>query len=199
MGTTGLYVFIYKNKCYVFYNQMDSYPEILGQILITMIKTENYKKWGELLIDKIDNKNYKIRKLKYEFNGYIDVAIHENEKLDIMEEDEWIKSVHKYDGTSYMYLKWNFYDLIEHCEITKGMIKNFCPSLKSSTFINSFNMNEETYIKEIYKLNNADWVYIIDLDMEELKVLLSKNEIIKFPLNNIPYNWLNKIKVEYEN
>ena len=191
MGTRGLYVFVYKGKCYVFYNQMDSYPEALGQILVTMIKTENYKKWGELLVDKIDNKNYKIRKLKYEIGRYVEVVNDENEDQDIMEEDEWFKNSFD-DKDCYMYLKWNFYDLIKNCEITKATIGSVCPTLITSSFQNSFKF-ERDYLNELLEIN-AEWIYIVDLDIQEFRIPLYNNETIEFPLNNIPFDWINKIK-----
>lgn len=206
MGTTGLYIFIYKCKCYVFYNQLDSYPESLGQILVTMIKTENYKKWGEIILDKIDNKNYKIRKLTYESNNdkYIEITDEKNNTnyKDIMEDNEWIKNIFSYDGKSFIYLKWNFKDLIKDCEITKGMIKTFCPSLETSSFVTSFDINEKTYINKILELNCGDWIYIMDLDIQEFKIPLhdinQEPNILTFDLNNIPFDWKEKIKIELE-
>jgi len=130
---------------------MNSYPEALGQILVTMIKTEDYKKWGEILLDKIDVLNH-----------------------------EW---------------KWNFEDLLQYCEVTKGMIKMFCPSLRISNFVTKFNFNEKTFLKEIFNLSIIEeWVYIIDLDVQEFKVQISENDYIIFDINKIPINWIEKLK-----
>ena len=38
MGTRGLSGFYYKGKYYVMYNQLDSYPDGLGSIIITEIR-----------------------------------------------------------------------------------------------------------------------------------------------------------------
>ena len=197
MGTRGLYAFIYKGKCYVFYNQMDSYPEALGQILVTMIKTDDYKKWGEILVDKIQNKNFKIRKLKTEFGKYVEYVMDENEDKNLksqMDEEEWFKNT--FDGkNSYIYVKWNFYDLIIQNEIIKPMIRSVCPTLNTSSFVTSFDVKDNTYIEEILKLNTGDWIYIIDLDTRVFQIpLYEPNDVLTFELNNIPVNWLDKFK-----
>jgi hypothetical protein len=62
MGTRGIYTVIYKGKYYIFYNHSDSYPEALGQLIVLLIKNNDVSKWGEILVDKIDNKNWNITK-----------------------------------------------------------------------------------------------------------------------------------------
>lgn len=60
MGTRGKYGFYYNGKYYLFYNHFDSYPEGLGNILITQIKQlikyciENNLDFYEYIAKKID-------------------------------------------------------------------------------------------------------------------------------------------------
>ena len=55
MGTRGLVRIIWKAKCYYIYNQFDSYPEFLGELVVMLIKTQGVLKWGERLENaKID-------------------------------------------------------------------------------------------------------------------------------------------------
>lgn len=192
MGTRGLYVFIYKGKYYVFYNQMDSYPEALGQVLVTMIKTENYKKWGDILIDKIDNGNYKIRKLKGLHGKYIEVEIEndrtkesqekiaeEDEDECFMKKDEWIK--HSFTRTDqFIYTKWNIYDLVDN-STNEILIENGCPTLLTST---PEKCENEEKLEELSKY--YDWTYILDLDNEIFKI---PKTIIVFPFDKIPFDW----------
>lgn len=199
MGTTGLYAFIYKGFCYVFYNEMNSNLEALGEILVIMIKTENYKKWGDVLIDKIENKNYKIRKLKYEFNNYVEYVSDEKQTNinTVMDKNEWIKTIYTIDGSNYIYLKWDFCDLIKNCEITKNTIKTICPSLQISSFVTKFKVTDNFYINDILKLNTGEWIYIIDLDIQVFEIQLYESKTITFPLDNIPFNWKEKVKEKY--
>lgn len=68
MGTRGLVVIYYRNKCYTFYNHWDSYFDVLGKILVNNLieLLKNPEKLEELknvfskmntLNDKIENFN----------------------------------------------------------------------------------------------------------------------------------------------
>lgn len=191
MGTRGLYVFVYNGKHYVFYNNQDSYPEGLGYILITMIKTENYKEWGNILHDKIDNKNYKIRKITY--NEYKNKEIVELNKEEIQElnmnDDEWELSLFN-SKDSIRYLKWDFYDLIKYNDALKILINKICPTIETSVYSQTFkNLQDENILNDY----NVSWTYIIDIDNNKFKIRDNKKEIITFNLENVPYDWMSNI------
>jgi hypothetical protein len=75
------------------------------------------------------------------------------------------------------------------------MIKYFCPSLETSSFVTSFDVKDNTYIDTILKLNTGDWIYIIDLDTRVFQIpLYEPKDVLTFELNNIPVNWIEKIQ-----
>ncbi|KAI1415131.1 hypothetical protein F5Y13DRAFT_178533 [Hypoxylon sp. FL1857] len=47
MGTRGLYIYIWRGRYYVYYNRWDSYPKVLGRVLVSVIPSDpdEYKEW----------------------------------------------------------------------------------------------------------------------------------------------------------
>ena len=182
MGTKGLYVFLYKGVYYVFYNHMDSYPEGLGQILVIMLKTQNYMSWGDTLIDQIDNGNYIPRR----FENQIETEPTEENLEDLKETEEWelTKFTNKYMITL---LKWNYKFMLKDCKILKPLIEAVCPCLDRSVFV-----NKTKNFKDISEMSYHEWIYLIDLDEDLFSVFGGKNDVI-FNIKTIPYNWIEKI------
>lgn len=177
---SGQYVFVYKGKNYIFYNSMDSYPESLGRILVNMIRTEDYTSWGEILVDHIDNKNYKIRKLEYNNCRFTEVKYNKGD-LD----EEFVNNDSVYDLQCFTndkmiwYLKWDFKCLLKHNKsFTQCLVENFCPTMDRSTPVNGK-----------LDLDNYEWTYIIDLDKLDFKVFGGEYDI-SFRLTEIPFNWI---------
>jgi hypothetical protein len=190
MGTRGTYVFVYKGIYYVFYNHMDSYPEALGQILVMMIKCDDYDTWGETLVDTIINKNWKIRKLiRNDFGNYKSVPVSED---DIMEDTEWTKTSFMHTGDSKLLLKWDYTCLLKHCEIIKALVQTCCPTLERSDHIVSGHYDSE---ESVLNVHQQDWTYLIDLDTHKFKVFGGMNDVC-FPLSGIPFDWIDKINAK---
>lgn len=187
MGTRGLYVFFYKETYYVFYNNMDSYPEALGQILVMMLKMENYSSWGDIIVDQIDNGNYIPRKFIYENYKYNEKEITEEDMEDLKENEEWEIQKFCRNLNHITLLKWNYKPLIKYTQILFPLIETVCPSFDRSIFI--FKTMD---INSIKTNTEVEWIYIIDITFKTFSVLGGKNDV-KFFINSIPYNWIDRI------
>jgi hypothetical protein len=186
MGTTGYYCFIYNGKTYIFHNNMDSYPEALGQIIVSMIKMEDYKKWGDILVDKIDNKNSLVR--KFEDNVEIHNTDTYKSELDD-DEEEWFSQY--FSGDKCITInKWDIKYFIKEFEIAKFLIDKCCPTLNRSRYIPDFKKEDMA--------KTADWVYTIDLN-KELFTVSSADDTNTFMLDSIPHNWIQLFNKDREN
>lgn len=168
---------------------MDSYPEALGQLLVIMLKTENYKNWGPNIQDQIDLGNYIPRRIeKNNEYSYIETEPTEENKKDLKKSKEWEISFFDCSSSKNKYivlLKWNYKFMIENCQILNPLINIVCPTLDRSIFLyKTQNIND---FKDDY-----EWQYIINLETETFSVFGGKNEV-QFDIKNIPYDWIEKI------
>lgn len=192
MGTRGIYLFIYKGKKYVFYNHMDSYPESLGQMLILLIQNNDISKFGEILVDKIDNKNYTIKKYSYQNCDFIEESYSKHEDIEFEKDDSVSEKMYfTFDKTYYLY-KWDILNLNAHFIFFKSMCKTFCPSLLRSHIIFSEIKMED--LDDFFL--NYEWNYIINLDNNSFEIRSGKQSI-SFELNNIPFDWRTKLKQQF--
>ncbi len=189
MGTRGVYAIFYKGIYYMFHNQMDSYPEGLGILLVMLLKMEDYRQWGDVVTDQIENRNYIPRRIEHwEERGleyrYDEVEPTTEDIEEIKESDEW--EIQKFGkGYSVRLLKWNYNPLIKRCWFIPEVIKAICATFDRSIFIGKS--------KDICDVpNHYDWVYIIDLDNDMFSVLGGKNNV-KFKINEIPVDWIDKV------
>lgn len=188
MGTSGIYTFFYKNEFYMFSNSMDSYPEGLGNILVIMLKMEEYKKWGEILDDIINKKNTSVRKLKYtnydwEYIPMSSEEIDNENQIDETDDYFWQRDFFTFNNDQCKILRWDITSFIKKCELIKLLIKNACPTLSRSSYI-----GKTTELEDF----SGKWVYIIDLDKEMFKVIGGENTV-EYSINNIPVNWIDFI------
>jgi hypothetical protein len=84
MGTRGLFGFYYKNKFYVVYNHLDSYPEHLGKLLVEEI-TEAVKSGqvnsGEVTNGEVDQWMEMLEKIIWVDDGHTDPTPEDIERL----------------------------------------------------------------------------------------------------------------------
>lgn len=185
MGTRGLYAIFYNGIYYVFYNQMDSYPEGLGNLLVMLLKMEDYTKWGDVITDQIENKNFIPRRIEYNRN-FVEVEPTAEDIEEMKETDEW--EIQKFgDDYSVRLLKWNYKPLLKRCGFMYYVIKVLCDTFDRSVFL-----RKSKNVKDVAKEYGTEWTYIIDLDNDKFSVLGGKNDV-EFKINKIPVDWIDKI------
>lgn len=178
MGTRGLLIFKYKQKRYSLYVHSDAYPEYIGELIILLIKSNNYSLWGEKLeflfrdilspIKSKYEKQYVEKKQKLieemkEENG-------ENERRVVFTLDgktKVIENYHKITIADFM---------LNPDTLTSVILKEFAPWI----------VDENLTIHDTKHENGKEWLYEIDLDSNELII----NNRTKFGLSEIPYNWI---------
>lgn len=181
MGTRGLIIFKYKGQRYSVYSHFDSYPEYIGELLVILLKTGDYQKWGESL-------EFLFRNILGELKSKYDVETVINmdkviEQMKCINGETKRRIVFKIDGT---------HEVVENYH--KVVLGDFAykPDSLIAQIVSKIADWIVTEPVEIYKPSFSrmmEWIYTVDLDANELTVK-GYWETITFKLDDIPQNWI---------
>ncbi len=157
MGTKGFYALLYKGQIYVIYNRYDSYPRILGNILLESYSKYTIEKWRNLLTNCV------IIDSEEKYNNYIENNANVKENLyHYFKNNINDNSIHKYifEKKNIEDMKYNdFQYLYDSSYSIEKVIQ--------SQFIFTTPGDPCYYMPEDYIPYDSEYGYIYDLDNQK--------------------------------
>lgn len=171
MSTRGAYGFIKNKEMKVSYNHYDSYPEGLGEDVVSFIKTTSKESLNEIFnnIELVNQNEVPNEEQMRNIEQFL-----KDEELD-----------NRYDPEHFGNGKIDWYYLLNPCQ---GNMELFKSGLKYMTDDKDF-LEDNLF---------CEYAYLIDLDNNSLIIRSNEKEVI-YDLDNIPDNWVSQIYPELEN
>lgn len=171
MSTRGAYGFIKNKEMKVSYNHYDSYPEGLGEDVVSFIKTTSKESLNEIFnnIELVNQNDVPNEEQMRNIKQFL-----KDEELD-----------NRYDPVHFGNGKIDWYYLLNPCQ---GNMELFKSGLKYMTDDKDF-LEDNLF---------CEYAYLIDLDNNSLIIRSNEKEVI-YDLDNIPDNWVSQIYPELEN